>query len=192
MLHHIYRLILDGGLFCAPVWASLSPRILDLGCGTGLWCVEVAEELPEASVIGTDLSPIQPTWVPPNCKFYIDDIESNWDYRPEELFDYVHGRSLCGSIADWPRLFSQAFESLKPGGYLEMQEYYGHVFSDDNTLVKVPFLADYVEKLNEAAEKLGKPLRIANKLKGMMEDAGFEDVQEEIHKVIILSTSISR
>jgi SAM-dependent methyltransferase len=184
MLHHIYRLILDGDLFRAPLSASISSkRVLDLGCGTGLWCIEVADELPGAAVVGCDLSPIQPTWVPPNCRFYVDDIESDWTYNTEEHFDLIHGRALCGSIADWPRLFSQAYDNLRPGGYIEMQEYHCHVFSDDDTLSQVPFLADWVEQTNEAAEKHGKPLRIANKLKQFMQEAGFEDVREEVHKV---------
>lgn len=29
---------------------------------------DFASEFPDAKVIGTDLSPIQPTWVPPNLK----------------------------------------------------------------------------------------------------------------------------
>jgi len=27
-------------------------------------------------------SPIQPRWVPPNCRFEVDDTELEWTYRP--------------------------------------------------------------------------------------------------------------
>lgn len=30
---------------------------------------------------------------------------------------------MAGSIHDWPRLFTQAHRSLRPGGWLEMQEF---------------------------------------------------------------------
>ncbi|KAL1963768.1 hypothetical protein VTN77DRAFT_7834 [Rasamsonia byssochlamydoides] len=50
-----------------------SARILSLGTGTGIWAIQFANEYPSAQVIGTDLSPIQPPWVPPNCVFEIDD-----------------------------------------------------------------------------------------------------------------------
>lgn len=63
MLHHIYKLIIGGTLFRAPVADDHTRRILDLGCGTGLWCIEVADEHPNSMVIGTDLSAIQPEWV---------------------------------------------------------------------------------------------------------------------------------
>ena len=63
MLHHIYKLIIGGTLFRAPIADDHARRILDLGCGTGLWCIEIADEQPNSMVIGTDLSAIQPEWV---------------------------------------------------------------------------------------------------------------------------------
>lgn len=62
---------------------------------------------PEASIIGTDLSPIQPGWVPPNVQFFVDDAESDWTFDGE--FDFVHIRGMLGSTEDWPRLIEQVF-----------------------------------------------------------------------------------
>ena len=69
--------------------------------------MDFADEHPSAAIIGTDLSPIQPAWVPPNLKFEIDDCEAEWTY-PENHFDYIHIRSLFGCIQDWHRLYAQA------------------------------------------------------------------------------------
>lgn len=79
---------------------------------------------------GTDLSPIQPTWVPPNLRFYIDDVESSWSYSEGEAFDLIHGRGMVGAIADWPLLFRRIRDNLKPGGMVEVQEYEGWLFSN--------------------------------------------------------------
>lgn len=61
-----------------------------------------------AQVIGTDLSPIQPKWVPPNCRFEIDDAESEWSYE-RDSFDFIHNRNFVCSIRDWPRLIAQTY-----------------------------------------------------------------------------------
>ena len=60
-------------------------------------------------VIGNDVSPIQPSWVPVNVRFEVDDIEEEWSH-PKNHFDYIHMRSLSGAIADWPNLMKSSFE----------------------------------------------------------------------------------
>jgi methylase of polypeptide subunit release factors len=65
-----------------------------VGTGTGIWAIDIADELPDAVVVGTDLSPIQPDWVPSNCKFYVEDAECEWMYPVNEHFDFIHGRGL--------------------------------------------------------------------------------------------------
>ena len=91
--------------------------------GTGIWAIDFADEHPSAEVIGTDLSPIQPSWVPPNLKFVIDDAEYDW--VDSSKFDFIHLRTLGGSIKDIPRLLQQAYQNLAAGGWIEWQEYEG-------------------------------------------------------------------
>jgi hypothetical protein len=71
---------------------------------------DFADEYPSAEVIGTDLSPIQPSFVPPNLRFEIDDATESWVYSQE--FDLVHVRSLYGAIADWPAFYREALKYL--------------------------------------------------------------------------------
>ncbi|KFY82932.1 hypothetical protein V498_08392, partial [Pseudogymnoascus sp. VKM F-4517 (FW-2822)] len=117
--HHIYRLCQGGALFCAPIKEPQS--VLDIGTGTGIWAMEFADEFPGALVIGTDLSPIQPGFVPPNLKFYVDDFESPWVFPEVGQFDFIHWRSLSGSTGSWSKLYEQAFNNLKPGAWMEVQ-----------------------------------------------------------------------
>lgn len=42
LVHHIYRLVLGGKLYLAPIGENPS-RILDLGTGTGIWAMDFAE-----------------------------------------------------------------------------------------------------------------------------------------------------
>jgi SAM-dependent methyltransferase len=41
-------------------------QILDIGTGTGIWAIDMADKYPMAMVIGIDLSPIQPSFIPNN------------------------------------------------------------------------------------------------------------------------------
>jgi hypothetical protein len=47
--------------------------------------MDMADEYPACQVIGTDLSPVQPIWVPPNCKFEVDDFELEWCACPNAI-----------------------------------------------------------------------------------------------------------
>ena len=55
------RLTMNGKLFFAPIGDNPG-RILDIGTGTGIWAIDVGDEYPNAEIIGTDISPTQPSW----------------------------------------------------------------------------------------------------------------------------------
>ena len=187
--HHVFRLTLDGKLLCAPL-EKVPRRVLDVGTGTGIWAIEFADEFASAEVLGIDLSPIQSSWVPPNCKFYVDDAESDWSYKPDEAFDYIHARGLGGSIADWGHFYSQIYEHLTPGGWCEVQEHEGWIFSDDDTIDRGgKATKQWLDLLDEATTKFGKQLNVAARHKQWMIDAGFVDVQDDIYKVSFGSKS---
>ncbi|KAJ5122112.1 hypothetical protein N7448_003242 [Penicillium atrosanguineum] len=177
--HHIYLMLLKGVLQLAP--AKKSGRVLDIGTGTGIWAIEFADENPEAEVIGIDLSPIQPSWVPPNCRFEIDDFEQPWSYN--KPFDYIHGRELAGAVRDHEKLFRQAFENLKPNGWFEMATMEPATFSDDGTHLKATCLVESVKYIQLSSRMFGKESDAACTWKELMEKAGFINVHEVVYKL---------
>ncbi|KAK2031378.1 S-adenosyl-L-methionine-dependent methyltransferase [Colletotrichum zoysiae] len=175
--HHIFYLSLDGRLGLSPpnaLDASVG-RVLDLGTGTGIWAMDYGEDHPEAEVVGVDLSPIQPEFVPPNVKFEVDDVEDSWTYtRP---FDYIHSRMMNTSICRWEEYLSQSYKHLKPGGWLELQDFHLPL-SDDDTLTEDHALQRSMRLLSQAVSKTGRPFIDLDTFKPMMEAAGFVDVTE--------------
>ncbi|CCX05526.1 Similar to Ubiquinone/menaquinone biosynthesis methyltransferase ubiE; acc. no. Q3A209 [Pyronema omphalodes CBS 100304] len=137
-LHHeVFRLAWNDHLHEAPI--NGPHRILDVGTGTGIWAVDMAEKYPMAEVIGTDLSPIQPIWVPPNCRFEVDDAMKEWTFKDvsffesslqgyalnvileQNFFDFIHGRNISAGVSDWDHLMSEMMRlvELKPWPRLE-------------------------------------------------------------------------
>lgn len=181
--HHICLMMLDGEIFKAPI-AKNPLHVLDLGTGTGIWAVDFADKYPSAEVLGTDLSPIQPSLVPPNLKFEIDDFTEPWLYR-KESFDFIHARSLYGSVADWPKFYKEVLLHLKPGAYLEQVEMSVNPISDDNSIAPDSIFDQWGKISLSLGDKFGKSLRTVDEAKAGMEAAGFVNVVEQRWKVPI-------
>ncbi|KAF2752173.1 S-adenosyl-L-methionine-dependent methyltransferase [Sporormia fimetaria CBS 119925] len=183
--YEILKVLMRGKNYFAPLDERNTRKILDIGTGTGKWAIEMGNKFPHAEITGTDLSPIQPEWVPNNVKFVIDDAnEEDWMIDPQ---DFIHTRVMLGCFEDFRVIIAKAFRHLKPGGWMESQEYMPTVYCDDGTMSPDYAFAEWTQTQDKAAMNLGKPLRIANKLKRWYEQAGFVDVHEEVFRLPINS-----
>lgn len=178
--NHLYLLTLKNKLYLAPI-DEHPQRVLDVGTGTGIWAIDFADQHPSAEVIGTDLSPIQPIWIPPNCKFEIDDAQDEWVFR-KNSFDFIHIRSLFGCIADWPKLYREVLKHLKPGGYIEQVEMAPGFKSDDGSLSPDTAYGQWHDLGVKCGLKMGKSFETMYEMKGLISAAGFEDINETVYK----------
>ncbi|KAG7403604.1 putative methyltransferase tdiE [Fusarium oxysporum f. sp. rapae] len=174
--HNLFLLTFDNKLGLSPpnLPDSEVKRVLDLGTGTGIWAIDFGDEHPEADITGVDLSPIQPSFVPPNVRFLIDDIDEEWDYS--EPFDYIHSRMMNFSVQDWPVYLRKIYQNLAPGGYVELQEIDVIMKSDDGTLTEDNALLKWNKLLNEAAIKIGRPFEKTDAFKNIMAEVGFTNI----------------
>lgn len=177
--HHNQKLQIDG-LHLSPI-GETPQEILDVGTGTGIWVIDMADRYPSAAVLGIDLSPVQSTWIPPNARFEVDDFEEDWTFGSDR-FDLVHMRSLVSGVRDYPRLYKQAFAAIKPGGWLEVNDIALPVFCDDGTFPEDSASVKWAHWFDEACIKIGQPVPKLEQYGKWLEEVGFVDIQERILK----------
>ena len=102
-------------------------RICDVATGTAIWPIDVARELPNAKIVGLDISLLQAPhtqWLPANVTL------GSWNVFepvPDDLvnkFDVVHVR-LLGLVVENgnPRpIIQNLIRLLKPGGFIQWDD----------------------------------------------------------------------
>lgn len=121
----------------------------------------------------------------------IDDCDQPWTFDPESI-DFVHIRYMTGSVQNWDALFDQAFQSIKPGGYLESFESTGYFVSDDGTVKEDSALAQWGKFFYEGGKKMGRNFRVVDQgvQRAELERAGFVDIEERDFKVCVVAFSV--
>ncbi|CAG8582169.1 5814_t:CDS:2 [Ambispora leptoticha] len=116
-----------GGLFNSPVEEKLrqGARVIDIGCGSGLWILDMANQYPNSKFIGIDISPIHPTEsLPPNVKFVQYNVLDVLPYE-DFSFDLVHAKFMVAAFTEtqWEEKFiPEMIRLARPGGWVEILE----------------------------------------------------------------------
>lgn len=180
MKHAMIANLCGGKLHFAPLENPQS--IIDVGTGTGIWAIDIGDEYNSAQVLGIDLSPIQPAWVPPNVKFMVDDAESKW-LHPLDTFDFVHIRHMNSSVKNWPKLLTEAYNHTKPGGWIELQELQFILKCDDDTMKEGYVVEKFLQLVKEGLAVFGVDLLSVTRNAQLLRDAGFVNIEEKVLKV---------
>lgn len=102
--------------------------------------------------------------------------------------DYVHIRWLNGSIRDWEALCKQAYQALRPGGWLECFEACPLLVSDDDTVPEESALGQWGKLYINYGKTTGQSFTLGmdETLSTSMQAAGLVDINEVKLKVCSL------
>ena len=186
--HEVFVKTIDGHLLNAPVAKPIG-RVLDIGTGSGLWAAELATENPTAEIVGIDNYPQPQIAAPSNCHFIAMDAEQDWKKiggdDGDTLFDVMHTRLVPFHIKEVPGVLHRCYKHLKPRGYIEMQELWPPLRTDEppGAPEHASKVIEWTRLRLEAASKLGVDQNMASQLPEALSKAGFVDVQVQDHKI---------
>ncbi|KAK5998338.1 Methyltransferase pytC [Cladobotryum mycophilum] len=181
--HKLYSdYVLGGKHFLAPI-GNNPQKIVDLGCGAGFWPLDVAELYPSAKIIGSDISPIQPPWLPNNVEFHIEDLDDefqDWTSVYQNA-DLIYMRSVLQTIRNSELFLDRVYENLKPGGWIECHEIVLPATWEDGTEAPDHPISVLYERMNQGsyAQVYGWEVFLPKRLPEVLRDAGFVNVQEK-------------
>jgi ubiquinone/menaquinone biosynthesis C-methylase UbiE len=170
--HYILRATLKGNAL-APLQHPTS--MLDVGCGTGRWCQEMAMTYPQATVVGFDLvSPLslpRSPQFPDTCRFVQGNVLEGLPFAPQS-FEYVHQRLLVFALPA-ERWLSEVQELVKvtvPGGWVELVEV-------DIAFEQMgPASTQLATWINEASHRKGIDPSMSRRTQTLLEGAGLTNI----------------
>ncbi len=185
-----------GGVLSEQTNMSRFQCILDLACGPGSWCLDVADVLSQDAgvmpphIIGMDKSERAISYARSqaqirqltNVTFHVRDILDDAPF-PDVYFDLVNARMMHGFLSTftWPAILKKSFAALQPGGILRLTE-------DEFPLSTSPALKTLGKMVLQAFKTVGKSFSptgwhtgITCVLPRLLEQAGCLNVQYKPH-----------
>ncbi len=176
-------------------------RVLDVGCGTGNWLLEVAREYPTILLlIGVDISGKMLDYareqataqgVADRVEFHVMDALRMLEF-PSDFFDLVNLRLGIGYLRkwDWPKLIEEFKRVTRPGKIIRFTE--GDIAPASTSPALTRLFDLQIEALVNAGNLFEPGDRgIADKIAGLLERAGLEDVQTHTYKAAYQPGSVA-
>lgn len=164
--------------------------VLDLGCGSGGWAMDIARQYPEVSVTGVDNNESLLQYVKAyarvreleNVQFQTMNILQPLDF-PDASFDLVNARCLFSSFTpkDWSPLLQECKRILRPGGTLRLTEMER---ANTNSPALEKFWDFYAKALfvsGRSFSRTGRFIGLTPYLGSLLHEAGFQKIGNRAH-----------
>src|SRR5579875_2045297 len=132
-----------GGPLAEQADPTMFHRVLDVGCATGGWAIELAQRYPWMQVVGIDISErmiryaqqrAEAAGVAERVTFQVMDALLRLDF-PDNSFDLVNVRSNSSFVrkTEWRKFLSRLQRVLRPSGVLRLTDLAAEVASSINS-----------------------------------------------------------
>lgn len=173
-----------------PEQTASFERVLDVGCGTGGWLIELARAFPDIKLlVGVDVSgamlktaraQAEAEGVNDRVEFQAMDALRMIEF-PQQYFDLVNHR-LCFSFLrtwDWPNLLQEYQRVARSNGIIRITE--GDIFAESNSAA-LNQLSELGRSAFENAGHLFTPGRtgVTSKLPELLHQQGIQNVQTRL------------
>ncbi len=179
-----------GGLFPEGATLTDGQRIIDIGCGTGGWLLDVAHQYQHVEAIGIDISKMMVEYANvaarsqglDNVLFQEMNALERLDF-PDNHFDVVSARSIFGWTPKplWPKLLQEVYRITKPGGYVRLTE---GEWPITNAPTVETFSGMFTRALKVAGTSFspdGRHIGITPMLEYLLHKAGYENFVKKSH-----------
>jgi ubiquinone/menaquinone biosynthesis C-methylase UbiE len=178
-----------GGVLPEQSDPTIFSRVLDVGCGTGDWLIELAQTTPTCKLlVGVDVSrtfveyaraQAQVAQVSDRVEFHVGDALRMLEF-PTGFFDLVNHRTGMGWLRtwDWRKLLQEYQRVCRPGGVVRITEPAWAV-SNSPALTR---LSDLMVQAFHQAGYLFTPTRdgLTSKLPSLLQQYGLQEEQTRI------------
>lgn len=159
------------------------PRILDLGFGTGIWLLDMANKYHNTEFMGIDMACMAPPTVYPNLEFRCPmDYEGPWALG-EGSYSMIHLQMGLGSVANWPRLYERVYQHLRPGGYFEHVEIDWTPRCSDGTLRPGKFTDWWHVYVNPPYSAALRPITYNEETGNLLQQKGFVNIEHKEFRI---------
>ncbi|HVU68316.1 MAG TPA: class I SAM-dependent methyltransferase [Ktedonobacteraceae bacterium] len=179
-----------GGVLPEQPASATFQRVLDIGCGTGSWLIELARTMPAGTVlVGVDASrtyiefarqQAAAAQVSDRVEFHVADALRMLEF-PTDFFDLVNQRLAAGWLRtwEWPKLLQEYQRVTCPGGVVRITE---PMWIPESTSPALTRLFELFLQASYHAGHLFTPASdgLINELAPLLQRHGFQQVQTRV------------
>ncbi len=179
-----------GGVLPEQADSTVFRRMLDVGCGTGNWLLEVAQTYPEVSLVGIDIgqrmvrcarSQAKVHQIHDRVEFHVMDVLGPLGF-PAASFDLVNLRFGLSFVRtwEWPKMLNELLRVTRPGGVVRLTD--TEVILQSNSPALMQLLGMALCALFRAGHLFTQESTgLTGHLAGLLDQCGCEQVQTKAH-----------